>query len=210
MHVSLEIPDLSGLKTFYPEHYLNVAFLGNRVGGFQVASLVEAFVRLTGASIHQYQTGRAHIEAYWNTHHSIALSAILLGSSYFESCLVNVHRAIQHMKKIRNRDDVPDNLKALLPKRLRFIEEDAATRIKGVRDTIQHLDEKVLNGEVPESTFAALIATGPTTPTEDGNELKRIDRLSIGTKELEFSDLAEWLCEMDRCAEGICKYRIAS
>jgi hypothetical protein len=207
MRMSLEIPDLSELKTFYGEHYLNITFLGNRVGNFQVASLISAFVRLTEASIHQYQSGRAHVETFWNTHQSIAMSAILLGSSYFESCLVSVHRGIEHMNKIRNRADVPDDLKALLPRRLRFIEADAAARIKEFRDTIQHLDEKVLNGEVPEGTYAAVMATGPITPTGDGNELKRIDRLSIGTKELEFSHLAEWLREMSECAVGISKYR---
>jgi hypothetical protein len=207
MHVSLEIPDLSDVKRFYPEHYLNILFLGNRVGSFQVAALIEAFVRLTEASLHQYEAGRHHVEAYWSSHHSIAVSDLDLGSSYFESCLVNVHRAIRHMHKIRNRKDVPSSLKALLPKRLRFIEDDAATQIEGFRDTIQHFDDQVLRGVVPEGTSAALTATGPVTPTEDSNELKRIDRLSIGTNELEFRHLAQWLREMSQCAEGISKYR---
>ena len=129
----------------------SVFFLGNRPADYKVAVLIDAFMRLVQASLHQYETGCRHIETYYNTHDRIAMSHLILGSSYFESCLTNVHRAIGHMRKLKGREDIPSAVKAALPKCLVFIEEDAAKRIQDLRDTIQHFDEQVMDGKVPEA-----------------------------------------------------------
>ena len=210
MELSLAIPNLADVRAFYPEHYLQFFLLGNRPADYKVAVLIDAFMRLVQASLHQYETGRCQIETYWNTHDRIAMSHLILGSSYFESCLTNVHRAIGHMRKLKGREDIPSAVKAALPKRLIFIEEDAAKRIQDLRDTIQHFDEHVMDGRVPEGTFVALMLTGPVTTTKEGKELKTVDRVSIGNHELMLQHLAQWLREMARCSEAISKVRYAS
>jgi len=210
MERSLAIPNLADVRAFYPEHYLQFFFLGNRPADYKVAVLIDAFVRLAEASLHQYESGRRHIETFWNTHDRIAVSALILGSSYFESCLTNVHRAIDHMRQLKGWKDMPSAVKAALPKDLVFIEEDVAKRITDLRNTIQHFDDRVKRGEVPEGTFSALMLTGPVTTNEDGTGPKTVDRLSLGKHELLLQHLAQWLREMAQCSEAISKVRYGS
>jgi hypothetical protein len=107
---------------------------------------------------------------------------------------------------LRNRQ-VPDDVRALFPTKPRFASA-AAEQLRNVRVAIQHMDEKVLNGTIPDGTPFALMATGDETPVPDqpGQTLKVIDRLVIGDQELSFVELAAWLTEMGDCAEIISKY----
>ncbi|MGB8898802.1 MAG: hypothetical protein WCC90_05960 [Methylocella sp.] len=74
---------------------------------------------------------------------------------------------------------------------------------------MQHLEEKVLDGTVPEKTPFMIQAVGPETPIpeEPGQTLKTIDRLQIGSYEIKFSELCAWLMEMGECADKISKYK---
>ena len=92
-----------------------------------------------------------------------------------------------------------------------FTKDSIANRIREVRDTIQHMDERVLKGKLPEGKTFMLTATGPETPVLDSDQpnqtRKVIDRLTIGDVEVLFSELAAWLHEMGKCAESISKYK---
>ena len=112
------------------------------------------------------------------------------------------------MIRIRSRSDVPNALKALFLNKPRFTEDRVANRIQNVRHAIQHLEEKILDGSIPEFTPFALRADGAETPVpgEPGQTLKTIDRLQIGAYEIRFSELCTWLQEMALFADQISKY----
>ena len=114
-------------------------------------------------------------------------------------------------QQIRSNREVPADLKALFPTKPRFTADVVADRLRGVRDTIQHMEEKVLKAEIPEGTPFMLTATGDETPVHDSDQpnqtLKVIDRLIIGDMQIFFAELAEWLTEMGDCAAVISKYQ---
>jgi hypothetical protein len=70
-------------------------------------------------------------------------------------------------------------------------------RLRELRDAIQHMEARVLRGEIAENTPFMLTATGPETPLNDlsqpGQTLKIIDRLTLGGQEVKFEELVAWL-----------------
>jgi hypothetical protein len=77
-----------------------------------------------------------------------------------------------------------------------------------MRHAIHHLDAMVLNGTIPEGSRYVLSAQGPETPIpgeEPGQSLKTFDRLTIGTLEIRFSELAGWLTDMGNYAQRLCE-----
>jgi hypothetical protein len=55
-------------------------------------------------------------------------------------------------------------IKGLLTEKPQFTKGRVADRIRHIRGAIQHLDDQVLDGTVPEGSPFALQATGPETP----------------------------------------------
>jgi hypothetical protein len=96
-------------------------------------------------------------------------------------------------------------MKDLIRAKPRFAQDRVANRI---RHAIQHLDEQVLDGRVPENTPFALMATGKEAPIaeEPGQTLKTIDGIQIGNLEIRFSELCALLVEMGQYAERLCKF----
>ena len=155
----------------------------------------------------EYREARPLIHKAWNDD-GMGLRDNIRACAYFEACLTNMHRAVLFMRRILNRPDVPKALKNLFPDKPLFTRSHITDRICNVRNAIQHLDKKVLNGTIPANTPFALRANGPETPIphEPAQTLKTIDRLQIGSHEIPFSDLCKWLLEMARCAEQISEY----
>jgi hypothetical protein len=77
-----------------------------------------------------------------------------------------------------------------------------------MRNDIHHMEELVLDGRIKEGDSFALRPDGPETPhpSETGQTIKRIDRLVIGVREIQFSELSTWLKEMAGVAEKIAAY----
>lgn len=210
MIVRVAIPEITKYPNGFPSHWMNITFLGNRPDAYKIHAIVTTYVRLVeGAFIH-YKQARHHVVTLWNTHTAIAIGSHNLSATYFEDCINSMHRATLCMTRIRGNREVPADLKALFPTKPRFTTDAIANRLRGIRDTIQHMDERVLKAEILEGTPFMLMATGVETPVPDSDQpnqtLKVIDRLAIGGQEVFFVELAEWLTEMGDCAEVISKY----
>jgi hypothetical protein len=207
MIVEVAIPELRKYSRSSPRHWLNTLFLGNVPQDYATNALATTYVRLVDAANEHYKLGRIGVIIYWSDHSSAAIDEINLATTYFEDCVNSMHRAILCMKGIRGRR-APADLKSLFPQKPNFTAEAVAGRIRDVRDTIQHMDERVIRREISKGTPFALMATRPETPVPNqaGQILKVIDRLVIGNNELLFSDLVAWLHEMGNCAEAISKY----
>jgi hypothetical protein len=210
MIVEVNIPELTKYTNGFPSHWMNITFLGNRPDAYKIHAIVTTYVRLVEGALVHYSQARLHVLRLWNTHTAIAIGSHNLSATYFEDCINSMHRATLCMRRVRSNREVPANLKALFPIKPRFTADAVADRLRGVRDTIQHMEEKVLKAEIPEGTPFMLTATGDERPVPDSDQpnqtLKVIDRLIIGDKQIFFSELAEWLTEMGDCAEVISNY----
>ncbi len=210
MIVRTEIPELTVYPDGFPRYWFNLTFTNNRADDYRVNAIVTTYVRLVEAAHTQYREARRLIMGVWDR--SLGLYEINHAATQIENCITSMHRAILCMERIRGNANVPVEIKALIPERPGFSTNIVANRLKIIRNTIQHLDDKVLKGIVPQGTPFTFNATGPETAVPDsdqpGQTLKIIDRLVIGKYELPFSDLFNWLVEMGECAEKISRYNV--
>lgn len=198
-YIEQQIPDLSTLNRRWVGHFIK-AMMSDGNETYQYQALKANYIRLTDSAIQMYGVARNLTFEYWDLHDGVHISAYSTASSYFESCLTNVHRASQHMHSLLSGPNSGE-LKKVLPAALTFTSNEFKKKISVLRNTVQHLEQKIVAGDpIPERTFFMPVASGPEI--RRGNDtFKQLDRIEIGTKHLAFSDLASWLREMAWCAE---------
>jgi len=209
MYVSIEAPEINEFPNGFPLYWLK-GFSHHPVSfNFQINSLATTYVRLIEAALVEYRLGLSKLKEFWEIHTSLNLSAVHQSVSHFESCLSDMHRAINCFTRLRRHKDLPEDLRSVLnEEKPRFIASHIADQLRDIRNDIHHLEELVMNGPLQEGQFITLVADGPETPhpTEPNQTIKVIDRLVIAQRELKFSSLAAWLTEMGHFAEKIAIY----
>lgn len=110
------------------------------------------------------------------------------GVSALETCLSETHRAIQFASALsRAGIKMPDG-SPLVPRmiRTRVLSSRIASRIGSLRHAIQHLDERIIKGEI-----GLAHALGPRPDSSS---------FSIGRMTVKYGELAGWLTELDALA----------
>jgi hypothetical protein len=94
---------------------------------------------------------------------------------------------------------------ALRQVKVAFAQDAYADRIREMRNEIHHLEDSLLSGQISEGQNTALRADGPETPhpSEENQTNMTIDRLVIGSQEILFRDLVQWLTEMISVVERL-------
>ena len=206
MHVEFNVPEVDGFQNGIPGYWLHVLFVGSLTDSFQINSLATMYVRLVEAAIVEHKLGKANLLDFWSTHSAVKLSALNRSISHFESCLSDMHRAINCFTRLRRHKSLPEALKSILSaERPRFVAEYVAGQLRDIRNEIHHLEKLVLDGRLEQGQPIALQADGPEFPhpTEANQTIKTIDRLTIAGREISFLDLTAWLTEMGRFAEKL-------
>jgi len=211
MYVSIEVPEIDEYPNGFPLHWLKVWFIGSVSSSFQINALATTYIRLVEAALVEYRLGQSKLKEYWGTHTSLNIRAIDRAISHFESCLLDMHRAINCFTRLRRHQELPEGLRlALNEEKPRFVAGQISDQLRAMRNEIYHLEELVMDGRLQKGQAFALMPDGPETPhpTEPNQTVKTIDRLVIAQRELQFSNLATWLREMSRFAEKIVAYEI--
>ncbi|MFZ2148278.1 MAG: hypothetical protein WAV28_13760 [Sedimentisphaerales bacterium] len=209
MYVSIEVPEIKEYSIGFPQYWLKALFIGPISLQFQINALATTYIRLVEAALAEYRLGQSKLKEFWDTHDSLNLAAMYRAVSHFESCLSDMHRAINCFTRLRRHRDLPEGLRlALNEQKPRFIADQISDQLRLIRNDIHHLEELVMDGRLQEGQAIALKPDGPETPhpTEPNQTIKTIDRLVIAQREVKFSDLATWLTEMGRFAEKIASY----
>lgn len=209
MKIALNIPDVDQFGRGFDEYWLRL-MLGSFSDSYATNALTANYLRLVEAALQEYRLAKVEVNEFWSRHDSIPLGAMHRAIAHYESCIVDMHRAILCFKRLRKSPSVPLDLRSILQNENRTLRTDTTNKLlKDIRDAIQHLEEKVLNGDIPAGTPFMLNPTGPETPipAEPSQTLKTIDRLTIGNLEVEFEQLARWLAELGSCARTISRYR---
>ena len=109
-----------------------------------------------------------------------------------------MNRATNCFRRLRG-DRLHDPIaQALRKQRFAFSTNDVADRIREMRNKIHHLEDSVLRGQIAEGQSSALQPVGPEVPhpTEEGQTIMTIDHLVIGSNQIAFRELVQWLSEM--------------
>ncbi len=206
MYVEIEAPEIQEYEQGFPRFWLKSIFIASVSTQYQVNALASTYVRLVESAIVEYNLGVSRLQEFWSTHTSLNLGAMHRSGSHFETCLSNMYRATNCFRKLRRSRDALAI--ALNTDRPAFASDAVAGRFKDMRNDIHHMEELVLDGRIKEGDSFALRPDGPETPhpSETGQTIKRIDRLVIGVREIQFSELSTWLKEMAGVAEKIAAY----
>ena len=108
-------------------------------------------------------------------------------------CIDNVKRAIAHLKELRSDPKIPQPIKALLPRGIKVLSRSVEVPITGMRNAIQHLENRIKKGEIADGQSLALL------PSE--NELE------LGVHRIPYANLAEWLTELHALSDRLAHYR---
>jgi len=192
MKVDLKIPDLSDLSKVSLYFTVSRIFLASGPESYAQCALVANFIRLVDLAVAEYQDGRERAFRYWEPGESLALGAMIRAAGYFEDCLSNVKRALNHLKVIRSDKDFPLELKNKLPRQLKVLRGDAGKKITNIRDGIQHLEKDVENLNLKQGNPICLML--------------EFEQLILGIYSISYQELSEWLKELHRCATNIHGY----
>lgn len=208
MYIEFNIPDLSEAAEGVPQFWLEVLFIGSPSNRYQINALTKTYVRLVEAALIEYQYGAAKLREFWGTHDSINLRAMNRSISQFETCISNMYRATKCFTRLRrDRGQVPLSRELSLEK-AKFATNTVSDKLRAIRNEIQHLERMLLGDHIAEDQPIALKPDGPEVvhPTEPNQTIKTIDRLVVGTREVRFTELADWLTEMLRFAKKIADF----
>lgn len=202
MYVIIKIPEVGVSHLVFASYWLTNTFGPGVSGDYQVRALATTFVRLVESAVRRYRQGVAGTQEYWGTHDKIAFGAIQEATSHFESCVSDMHRAINCFTRLRRHQRL-GALAAINNRRPVFVSDQVHDQLRNARNEIHHMERMVMDGEVSEGQSISIRADGPEVihPSEDGQTIKTIDRLAVGRYEILFSDVAEWLAEMAEFCE---------
>jgi hypothetical protein len=202
MYIVLELPDVKVNYNVFGNFWLKSMFGGGLPSDPEVQVLASTFVRLVEAAIREYNMGVAGTRQYWGTHDKIALGAIQQATSHFEACVSDMHRAVNCFTRLRRHRNI-GSLSGINDQRPSFVSASVHDQLRNARNEIHHMEELVMKGGVTQGRSSAIHADGPEIihPSEPGQTIKTIDRLSVGNCELLVQDIASWLLEMAKFCE---------
>jgi hypothetical protein len=221
MIIKIEFQELNELKNGFPEYWLNSMFDGSISPKRKINALISSYIRLVENSITEYHLALSALNEFWEPSDSFKLRVIHRSISHFETCITDIHRGIQCFKIFRNHPELDEILKELLSDKPNFIQDRNANRIREIRNTIHHIEnrvedsevmgkpnEKISKGNVSEGEPFMIKPEGIEKPVEGepGQTLKLINKLQIGSFELTATELMEFLQEMGRYAKKISLY----
>jgi len=209
MYVEFNLPIVPEMRTAVSNYWVQHYFVGSPSQNYQINALTTTYMRLVEAAIIEYGLGSTALRQVWDDHASMSfLNAMARSISHFESCLTDMHRAINAYRRLRRHKSIDPLSVYLADQKPAFAADGIAGPVRQMRDDIHHLEEMVVEGRISEGQFIALIPSGPEVPhpTEQGQTIKTFDRLVIGDRELTFTNIAAWLEEMSAVAVRIAQY----
>ncbi len=208
MIVDFRMPKLEGPSNAFLKYSTAYVFPGIGPDDLQLHAFVSNYIRLTEASKDHYNNALSHTERYWETSPGLDMGSICLATSYLESCIHNMHRAIKCLIALKKSQDAPQELKSKIG-RPKFAKSAVSDRIRDLRNAVAHLEDQVLAGTLPPGAPFALFATGSETPHPDEptQTVLTLDRVKLSPHEITFEELHAWLTEMLLCAALISEHR---
>jgi len=178
-----DISDLTDINTL--GLMLNVIFRKAGPTDYQARALWTNYVRLVDQVVREYNAARKELQLYVNTPNNV-MSPLFVCTGHFESCITTMKRAIVFARRMRRHKNGPQIGKY-------EVLASSGKKIVDLRDAIEHLDEDILKGNIPQGSSILLKVNS--------------DSLELAGNEIFFSDLAKWIRELHKIASELIDYR---
>jgi hypothetical protein len=120
-----------------------------------------------------------------------AVNGFFDGISALETCLTETHRAVRFASALSRAGVIMPDGSTVVPRTARsgVLSARTASRIGRLRNALQHLDDRILEGDLGLSQ-----AFGPRPEATS---------LSVGRMSVEYGELVGWLIELDSIAARV-------
>ncbi|MFH1952336.1 MAG: hypothetical protein ABIL06_12050 [Pseudomonadota bacterium] len=197
----LKMDDLSGLAKLQPTLVLNLVFAkGDREISRRTALNRRVFIRLLDKAVDEYEESRnlivAQIAEGEQSTDEMARSGrhiyMFKFVDHMENCISTVRRILRFLDILKgNRDGLA------FPRTVRKHIESLTTPIVEVRDTVEHMDERIHRDEIGQDEPVML----KVTDSQDG--------VMIGGQSLRFSTLSALIRQLHSLGESMAAWRAA-
>jgi hypothetical protein len=150
--------------------------------GLQIA---DGYVRLVEKAVLEYEDSRTSLTAFLQK--GVA-DAWFRAQDHLESCIQSTHRAISYLDQLRRLGfRKPDGTPFVpRPRDLEVLGAPVRTQIRRVRDAIEHLDEDIIRGAIPED--------------DDVGIRLSFEAATLAGFQILYVDLAKWIKALHRFA----------
>jgi hypothetical protein len=174
---------------------LGYTLTGHGLFGQPQSSLLINASRLTDLAIREYDLAR---QAFKNAREQAGRFGYLVrGVGHLEAAVVSTHRALEFLTRLRNLGLVGHDGSPLVPrpKDAPVLSDSVRNVFRHFRDSIQHLDEKVIAAKAEEPKPIMLM------PYED--------RLELEGAELTYRQWVEWLTALHGIVDSLNRIPVA-
>ena len=189
-----KMPDLSGLDSPLINRLIVQLLVGERGLSRKAQLYRRNFVRLIDKALREYHNAREAIlaqvaEANRSTKEMIeeGRGIYIIGfTDHIENCINAVRRLYGLLERIKSEKESPE-----FPRELRRLVETQSKSILDVRDTVEHVDERIQKGEIAPGKPIMLAVS------------KTEDSVVVADCEIKFKELALILEKMNEIAQYI-------
>jgi len=178
-----DAPDLASLSgNLVVEGVLRMLFHSAESANPKTRALRFGYLRLVDKCTFEYQQGRALLSEYVNTQPDQSFSRLLHAASHFETCINSIKRSIVYLNALRRDQDGPT-----ISKNIGVLRNE--TRIRRVRDAIEHTDQDILRGTIGPGDPHLILVKGTG--------------VALGGEEISYQELAKWIEQLHEEAHRV-------
>lgn len=207
MVIELQIAPLTRHADGFPGYWTKTTFISRPFETYEGHAILSNFVRLVDGVGRSYRNAKALTEIVYAPNSGWRSSESHAAVLQFDCCIIWMHRAICCWRRARVLPNPPKKIAAVLMVKRAFSSGKNADLIRAMRDSLTHIESKVINGRVPTNTPYCPFATGPEIPAPTEKNFQQtkkiIDRLVVGKDEILFTQLVALIEEMGDCAASI-------
>lgn len=182
------LPDLSAVFRLVSLNYmLNAIFSGAGAKDDKARIFVQNYIRLIDKALEEYELSRTNFEVFVSDKTNTNYSSLFRAIGHMENCLYSLARAIRFASAMAGHSEMDKYISSLS-----VLQKDVRTRIEKVRNSIEHMDERVRNMKIKVGDLSALWMGE--------------DHLELESTQINYSDLARWLTELHALSEELAKH----
>lgn len=139
--------------------------------------VVDGVIRLADKACLEYMASRDTMAKFLEQGYA---DDLFRAQDHFESCIIALHRAIRFLERLRKMGYKLSDGTPLVPKPREFelLHESAMSKIRRFRDTIEHIEERIINDAIDEKSPASIHIGW--------------QKATLGEDTIEYVDLAMW------------------
>lgn len=183
-----EMPDLSRLNAKASlTLVLNRMFAGGGPEDPKSYALVMNFIRVVDKLVMDYERTRVALKEYVSTPNNV-ISPLIYATNNCESCITTMIRTIKLGRRIRRDQNGPS-----IAKKIAVLSGSVWSKVNDMRNAIEHVDGQIINDTwVPNEPLCLLVKS---------------DRLELIGEEILYSELAEWVLQLNELAIQLAQYK---